>query len=244
MTFDKLKIAILEYLRQHQKEEYVDAKMLRRAFKKFPADDIDVACKRLIEEELAHKQTSIIAGCENSNSIYRVKITKAGLGFLMDNESSETGKESNKINKKILYATVASALIAAIAIGVGMNFDIVLPQKIDSISAKITNNTTESIIINATNDFWLWFPATVGYSYTEGRYEFVVDGVIEIPPEESIFLEARVLNMDRFYDYYKNEDCDIQLWIQTNGKLFESNSLRFSKNQLKKYYTEFVVSAD
>jgi hypothetical protein len=244
MKFHKLKIAVLEYLHYHQKEDYISIDVLRRAFKKSLAEDIDVACRRLTEEGLAQKHISVIADFESSNSMYRIKITKAGIDFLIDNESSEIGREGNKINRKILYATVASVLIAVLAIVVGLNFDMILPHKIDLINVKITNSTTESITIHSLNDFWLWFPATVGYSYIEGRYEFVADGVIEIPSEESIFLEARVLNPDRFYTYYKNEDCDIQLWLRVNGELFDSNDLQFSKNQLGKYYTEFVVSAD
>lgn len=244
MKFHELKIAVLKYLYQHQKEDYITIDVLRRTFKKSSVEDIDVACKRLTEEGLAYKHIPVIAGFESSSSIFKIKITKAGIDFLIDNESSEAGRESNKINKKILYATIASVLVAVIAIVVGLNFDIILPQKIDSLDVKITNSTTEPITINSTNDFWLWFPATVGYSFIEDRYEFVADDTIEILPEESIFLEARVLNTDRFYAYYKNEDCDIQLWLRVNGNLFDSNKLQFSKNQLKKYYTEFIVAAD
>lgn len=188
MKFHELKIAILKYLHFHQKEDYIGIDVLRNELKKSTVEDVDVACKRLIEEGLACRHNYAITGFKSSNSMYKIRITRAGIDFLIDNETSDAGRESNKINRKMLYATVASVLVAVLAIVAGLNFDIILPQKIDLMYVKVVNITAEQVVINPINKFCLWFPSTVGYSFTEGRYEFVADGIIEIPPKESIFL--------------------------------------------------------
>lgn len=115
MKFHKLKIAVLEYLRYHQKENCIGIDVLQNEFKKSSLEDIDIACKRLIEEGLACRHASVIAGFENLKSAYRIRITKAGIDFLIDIETSEASKENNKINRKMLYVTVASVMVAIAA---------------------------------------------------------------------------------------------------------------------------------
>ena len=238
IDIQKVKINILNYLCKNQDKEYVSTETLHKALKKASFENIVLACERLISEGLVFRDSTITEG-DNKTGI-SIKIALDGICFLREHESFVTNKRSNSIN---LWTLIITALSIFSGIILAVNFDKIFPKSIDNVTIKITNEATETIVFNKSNNLFLWLPSLDGAPYIDGKYEFIsTDEYIEVLPGESVYLKAKILNNDKFYGFYLNGDCDIDLWITTNLGLTKSQKMRFAKDCITVYYFEFTIS--
>ena len=233
-----MKMDILKYLHDHQGNGPINISILcdfiNKPLPNVKRDTIHSACKVLVEEGLLVSVVSVIIA---NGDLPSVKITEKGITVLNEYEARENNRRSFNIGNKTLIVTVIGVIVAiigvAITVLINIDFDRALPSEISLVTVQITNDTSETVQINQVNNFVLWLPSMQGAPHVDGRFEFINESAtIEIAPDESVILMARILNSDYFYRFYRNGDCDITFWIGTSNGPFSTQAIRFAEDSL------------
>jgi len=192
------------------------------------------ACKILIEEDPLGSEVIIIT---TNGDLPSVKITEKGIAALNEYEARECNRKSSKINNKMFVIAIAGLIVTiiglAITILIHIDFGRTESREIGLVTIQITNDTSKTVQINQVNSFVLWLPSLQGAPHINGRFEFINESdAIEIAPDESVILMARILNSEYFYRYYRSGDCDITFWIGTSNGLFSTQTIMFAEDNL------------
>ena len=107
----------------------------------------------------------------------------------------------------------------------------------------IKNASKANEIVPYRGTVFIWLPGA-GARYVPGTYEIVSangvaiqDATVSVPAVGTTHVRLRIMNSKVLYRYLEAGDCEITLFFRNSeGAMFDSGEIPFTKDAVKKYY--------
>jgi hypothetical protein len=193
---------------------------------------------------------------KNNELILKSRIIQKGRDYYVQQKMNNN---SITISRRNLWIAFAGLLIAFLT----LYFSVISPKEKSSKKLIInesnfpnpivclTNKTTDTVFFYQGQEFIMWFPQTITGNAPSltGKYEFkidsaeLVDGFCYILPNTKKKFTIEILNKNKFYNYFIQNENELTLWLRTSErKLFSSSNILFNEKWITKYCLELTIN--
>jgi len=123
-------------------------------------------------------------------------------------------------------------------------------SQIPAITVKLSNGDKKAIAVAGRGDFYIWLPGP-GARQTIGKYRLLTakgssaeTDIVRVESESTVTVYAQVVNAKSYVDIFKQEECDISIYIHREGGGVFTETIPFTKAAIEKNFVKAEVGLE